>query len=82
MKLTDSQVQEVKNFLEENLNQEIDFRLVHCMQHNEVIAKFFHFNLEPYIAPDTSDTVKNFIQSLKHKRKFKKFNFIPIYFAD
>lgn len=81
MNLTEDQVQEIKVFIEENLNQKIDARLVNCMTHNEVLSKFFYFNLEPYLAPDTSDTVRQFILSLKEPVIFKRFKFLPFLFG-
>ena len=65
MKLSENQLQEIKTFLEENLCQDIDINLIESMKLNEALSNFFNFNLEPYISPDTTETVRAFIKSLK-----------------
>lgn len=84
MKLTEDQLQEIKEFLEDKLNQEIDIRLIHSMTWNEALSNFFFRNLVKYISPETSETVNDFIYSLiklKPKKK-KKFKFVPFLFGN
>lgn len=80
MKLTEPELQEIKSFLEENLSQEIDVRLIHAISWHEVLSNFFYQNLNIFIAPDTSEVVRNWINSLKKKEK-KKFKIIPFLFC-
>lgn len=63
--LTTEDLAEVKKFLEENLCQDIEVDLILDFSLSEPLQKFFHFNLTPYVAPDTSDLVRAFIHSLE-----------------
>ena len=80
MNLTEIDLQEIKAFLEDNLHQNIDVRLINSMKWNTVLSKFFHDQLKPFIKPDTSDLVCNWIDSLNMK-EVNKFKFIPFFFC-
>lgn len=80
MNLTEEALQEIKEFLEDKLNQIIDIRLIHSMTHNEALSDFFFRNLVHFVSPETSETVNNFIHSLIKPPK-KKFKIIPFLFC-
>ena len=80
MPFNHSEEQEIKKFLEENLSQEIDTRLIYAIQWHEVLSKFFYNNLYEFITPDTSELVRNWVNSLKNKEK-KKFKITPFLFG-
>ena len=81
MNLTEESLQEVKTFLEANMKQQIDVRLIHCMTHNEVISAYFYGVLYDFIDYKTNETVKDFIYSLNEPVKYKRFKFLPFLFV-